>query len=231
MNNRFEFDLEGFGAQPFSFEEDEEIRRAGGGGTPPRRPAAARQAALRHKPPTKPWPPRPPWPRPVKIIPTWFPIGPLPYQAREDSEYARWVQVSLNKALNLNLQTNGMMDAATRYAIRSFQRREGLPVTGVVGPDTERALVAAPRGAASATSARPAVASADGGDREISWLSSVLPGLMEFETAVAAPSLIGQEQTPPGRTLYVNIPLGAEGPAKPMTGIFIPLGFRPKPNV
>jgi hypothetical protein len=223
MNNRFEFDLEAFGAQPFSFEEEEEIGRKGGGGTPPRRPAAARQAALRHKAPTKPWPPRPPWPRPVKIIPSWFPIGPLPYQAREDREYARWVQVSLNKALNLNLQTNGMMDAATRYAIRSFQRREGLPVTGVVGPDTERALVAATRG--------PAVASADGGDQEISWLSSVWPGLMEFETAVAAPSLIGQEQTPPGQTLYVNIPLGAEGPAKPMTGIFIPQRFRPKPKV
>ena len=33
--------------------------------------------------------------------------------------------------------------AATRSAIRTFQRREGLPVDGVVGPDTERALIAA----------------------------------------------------------------------------------------
>lgn len=121
-------------------------------------------------------------------------------QAREGSEYARWVQLSLNKALNLNLQTNGVMDAETRDAIRSFQQREGLPVTGVVGPDTERALVAAMRGAVSATkndapggtgtsgssanaatSDGPADASADGGDQEIPWLYSVLPGLIEFE--------------------------------------------------
>src|SRR5262249_27039051 len=66
---------------------------------------------------------------------------------------------------------------------------------------------------------------------EISWLSSIWPGLMEFETSVAAPSLIGQERTPPGQTLYVNIPLGAEGPARPMTGIFIPQSFRPTPKV
>jgi hypothetical protein len=35
------------------------------------------------------------------------------------------------------------MTAATRSLIRSFQRREGLPVTGVVGADTEDALKAA----------------------------------------------------------------------------------------
>jgi hypothetical protein len=57
----------------------------------------------------------------------------------------------------------------------------------------------------------------------------------QFETgapaAATAPKLIGRESTPPGRTLYVNIPLGGEQPARPMTGIFIPHHFQPRPRV
>ena len=41
---------------------------------------------------------------------------------------------------------HGIADAATRGAIRSFQQREGLPTDGIVGPDTERALLAARSG-------------------------------------------------------------------------------------
>jgi LAS superfamily LD-carboxypeptidase LdcB len=131
-------------------------------------------------------------------------------RTREGNERVRWVQVSLNNLLSLNLPTDGVMGAATRAAVRSFQRRENLPVTGVVGPDTEQALVAATRSATgattngapagtapdgiagdtatsdspadAATSSSPADATADGGaDQETPWLSSVLPGLTEFE--------------------------------------------------
>jgi peptidoglycan hydrolase-like protein with peptidoglycan-binding domain len=56
------------------------------------------------------------------------------------------VQASLNKVLRLNLPTDGVMSAETREAIRGFQRRKKLPVSGVVGPDTEQALIAATRG-------------------------------------------------------------------------------------
>lgn len=35
-----------------------------------------------------------------------------------------------------------------RSAIRSFQQRERLTVAGVIGPDTERALFAMPKGKA-----------------------------------------------------------------------------------
>jgi hypothetical protein len=38
------------------------------------------------------------------------------------------------------------MGAETRSAIRSFQTRQGLPITGLVGPDTERALIATRNG-------------------------------------------------------------------------------------
>src|SRR5262249_56555007 len=73
------------------------------------------------------------------------PAGPLP----AGSEYMRWVQRALNDVLGLRLPVNGVADAATRSAIRSFQQREGLPADGTVGPDTERALIAA-RGGTSA---------------------------------------------------------------------------------
>jgi peptidoglycan hydrolase-like protein with peptidoglycan-binding domain len=64
------------------------------------------------------------------------------------SEFVRWVQHSLNFVLGLQLSVNGIMSAETRNAIRSFQQREGLPVDGIVGPDTQEALVRARSGAA-----------------------------------------------------------------------------------
>ncbi|HEY9639177.1 MAG TPA: hypothetical protein V6C57_01770 [Coleofasciculaceae cyanobacterium] len=45
-------------------------------------------------------------------------------------------------------------------------------------------------------------------------------------SGLASPPLIKTETPPLQRTLYVNIPLGGESPAKPMTGIFIPAGYR-----
>ena len=53
------------------------------------------------------------------------------------TEYVRWAQAALNDVLGLQLPTNGITDAATRSAIRSFQRQQGLPGDGVIGPDTE----------------------------------------------------------------------------------------------
>jgi hypothetical protein len=52
----------------------------------------------------------------------------------------------LNRILGMRLPLNGVLTVATRSAIRSFQEREKLPVTGIVGPDTERALLAARSG-------------------------------------------------------------------------------------
>ena len=94
-------------------------------------------------------------------------------QAREGSEYTRWAQITLNKALNLNLQTSGVMDDATREAIRNFQQREGLPVTGAIGPDTEQALIAAGKKSAPATEEPPsndAGPSEDAGPEQELWM-------------------------------------------------------------
>ena len=42
--------------------------------------------------------------------------------------------------MSAGLPVDGVMTAATRSIVRSFQRRENLPVSGIVGPDTEDAL-------------------------------------------------------------------------------------------
>ena len=60
----------------------------------------------------------------------------------EGSEHVRWVQDSLNRILGLRLHVDGIMGPEVRSAVRSFQERQGLPITGLVGPDTERALIA-----------------------------------------------------------------------------------------
>jgi peptidoglycan hydrolase-like protein with peptidoglycan-binding domain len=152
MNSRFEF--EGFGSHPFLNEE--EVRRTSGGNFKP--------------PPDRRLRPSMRFPRPRRF-PTRVgfrsgsvqePYGQEPRQnsapsgglqqtpdddqAREGNEHVRWVQLSLNRILSLNLPVDGVMSAETRKAISRFQRREKLPVTGAVGPDTERALTAATRG-------------------------------------------------------------------------------------
>jgi hypothetical protein len=60
---------------------------------------------------------------------------------------------------------------------------------------------------------------------ETEWLFETPP------VAPVAPSLFNTESKPEGTTLYVEIPLGGESPARPMTGIFIPTNYRPQEQV
>jgi hypothetical protein len=130
---------------------------------------------------------------------------------RRSPEYIRWVQRSLNSILRLRLVVDGLMRPPTRSAIRQFQQRHGLAADGVVGPQTERTLLAA--GASPPPGA------------------GVPAPLGRAHAASAAASLIKREATPPAYTLYMNIPLGGEPPAQPMTGIFVPAHYRPLPHV
>jgi peptidoglycan hydrolase-like protein with peptidoglycan-binding domain len=52
----------------------------------------------------------------------------------------RWVQSALNQIESAGLPVNGVMNAATRSALRKFQSRKGLPVDGIAGPEVEQAL-------------------------------------------------------------------------------------------
>jgi hypothetical protein len=91
------------------------------------------------------------------------PSSPEPPSAEpsaEGSEHVRWVQDSLNRILGLRLPVDGIMGPEVRSAVRSFQERQGLPITGLVGRDTERALIAASSGqlpGAGATKPEPAM--------------------------------------------------------------------------
>ena len=59
------------------------------------------------------------------------------------TEFVRWVQSSLNQILGLRLVVNGIMNRATRNAVREFQKKERLPVDGIAGPETKKSLVMA----------------------------------------------------------------------------------------
>lgn len=62
---------------------------------------------------------------------------------RKTPTYIRWVQQSLNSALPANLVVDGIKGSKTTAAVVAFQKREGLLVDGVVGPQTEGALIRA----------------------------------------------------------------------------------------
>jgi Putative peptidoglycan binding domain len=104
-----------------------------------RRPLRARfPRRTRPRPPRLPWMGRPGFRR--RIV-----AGhPAPCNCpTPGTEYARWVQTSLNQVMGLNLAVNGVMNAETRSALRQFQQQRGLPVDGIAGPETKTALMAA----------------------------------------------------------------------------------------
>jgi len=176
--DQFEFDLDEFAGEWMN----EEIRRSRRRSRPPRRrlrPAAriSRKPGLAAAPTRRlpaqrlRWPgkyPRPllplPYPRPggrphvdIKIETPAEPAAsggaPAPFEPPEPpppqgSEFLRWVQATLNQVLNLRLPVDGLAGPETRRAIRSFQQRAGLPADGIVGPETRQALVKARKEAA-----------------------------------------------------------------------------------
>jgi hypothetical protein len=78
---------------------------------------------------------------------------------RSSVAYVRWLQQSLNTILGSRLGIDGNAGSMTRSALREFQRRAGLTTDGLMGPQTEAALLragAAQPPQASAGSAAPA---------------------------------------------------------------------------
>jgi hypothetical protein len=147
-------DLEAFDTELADEEWEEEFRRFGRiparaprprmRRAPPRRPSQRRTGPPKplirrpRRPPRR--PPRPPrgagWP--TDSIQQPANAGP----EERGSEYVRWVQLSLNQVLGLRLPITGVMNAAARSALRTFQGQQNLPADGVAGPETRKALIA-----------------------------------------------------------------------------------------
>lgn len=127
-------------------------RRGGPAGRPQRPPPSrsTRPGNRRPRPPRHPRPPR--WPRRRHPMPL-RPKHRRPIIIREPAppclcpahgtEFVRWIQSALNQILRQRLQVDGVMNLATRSAIRRFQKEQGLLVDGIAGPETESALLKA----------------------------------------------------------------------------------------
>ncbi|MBT8247381.1 MAG: peptidoglycan-binding protein, partial [Acidimicrobiia bacterium] len=66
------------------------------------------------------------------------------YRRNDTGEAVRDIQHRLTR-LGYDLDITGTFDAVTYEAVRAFQERRGVPVDGIVGPDTWRELVEADR--------------------------------------------------------------------------------------
>ena len=133
-----------FEIEPFRHELEGEARGARGAGGAPRTPRGPRAAS-------KPWPSF--RQRRIRRTPSIYggwggyaPVTAAEPQAEPEpasaapSEHVRWLQSTLNRAIGSRLPIDGIMSAAVRDAIRDFQRKNRLPVSGYIGPDTDAAL-------------------------------------------------------------------------------------------
>ena len=141
-------DTEAFDTELADEEWEDEFRRfAQGPGRAPQ-PRMRRAPALRKTTRQSQRPQRPPTRRPRPAGRARRPIGSFlapgnAEPAGQASEYVCWVQLSLNQILGLRLPISGVMDAASRSALRTFQGQQNLPVDGIAGPETRKALVEA----------------------------------------------------------------------------------------
>jgi peptidoglycan hydrolase-like protein with peptidoglycan-binding domain len=78
---------------------------------------------------------------------TWGKAKPQPELEEEidpeSSMHERWLQQALNRTLDLRLRADDAGGPAVRSALRSFQRRHGLPADGELSEEVEQLLVSA----------------------------------------------------------------------------------------
>jgi peptidoglycan hydrolase-like protein with peptidoglycan-binding domain len=76
---------------------------------------------------------------------TWQALWVTVQSGDTDSDAVRAAQTLLNR-FNKNLDVDGDYEDLTEAAVRAFQQQKGLPVNGIVGPETWRALSVAVAG-------------------------------------------------------------------------------------
>jgi peptidoglycan hydrolase-like protein with peptidoglycan-binding domain len=67
-------------------------------------------------------------------------LPPCPSPPTGSRAFVQWLQASLNRVLDAGLPVNGIFDARTRSALRSFQQRKGLMPGARVDGATQAAL-------------------------------------------------------------------------------------------
>lgn len=55
---------------------------------------------------------------------------------------------------------------------------------------------------------------------------ALLPETAPMQIPAPAPPIVRTEAQPPQQTLYLRIPVGGESPARPLTGVYIPDGYK-----
>jgi len=162
------------------------------------RPPAARFPRLPKRPP----PGRPQPSRPRVIGGRRIALEPPPCICpAHGTEFVRWVQSSLNQIFGLNLTVNGVMNRATREALRRFQQEQGLQADGIAGPDTERALLDA-RGAGAGVADQADASAGTESPEELEWLELEDE---ELEAPMARPTLRRGSRGAPVRELQQRL--------------------------
>jgi peptidoglycan hydrolase-like protein with peptidoglycan-binding domain len=103
-------------------------------------------------------------------------------------DQVRWAQRSLNEVLGVRLFVDGMRGPATRSAIRSFQRQQGLPVTGMLEAETDAALREVRRDAETEVDAILELETLGPLTAELKWLpENAQPKLYSLQKALLEP--------------------------------------------
>jgi hypothetical protein len=135
-------------------------------------------------------------------------------------ETLRFTQEALSIVLGRTVPVTGKLDAATQHALIEFggTNADTLRNSAQLNEILDRlfTIVAAP------------LAGAPPAEEELTYEGSAPTGRPVAKGGLRT----SRGNEPPGLTLYEEkIPLGQESPAKPKTGIFVPVGFRLQPRV
>jgi peptidoglycan hydrolase-like protein with peptidoglycan-binding domain len=151
-------------------------------------------------------------------------------QGGKGRKYVRGGQSRLNQLLGLRLPLDGEMGAQTRAAIRSLQRKYGLPVDGVIRRQTERILTAAVPSLRPAGAEEELDSEIDRGSYEYAvWVQRSLNRIQELR--LAEDGIIGAQTRSAIRSFQQRYGLTVDGIVGPQTeGALIQAGADPPPG-